>query len=96
MSSKKAVFNRAKDNKISIVKKYGSHEKDTGSPKVQIALMTERIKYLTDHLKGHKQDKHSRRGLLKIVGERRKMIKYLEKTSSDKKEVGKFLKEIGL
>lgn len=95
MSSKKSKFSRTKEEKGSIVSKYGAHEKDTGSPKVQIALMTERIKYLSDHLKAHKKDKHSRRGLLKIVGERRRLISYLERSESTD-EVKKFLQKIGM
>ena len=84
MSSKKSKFSQNNDTKISIIKKYGAHSNDTGSPKVQIALLTERIKYLTEHLKTHKKDKHSRRGLLKIVGLRKRLIKYLERTEGEK------------
>ena len=96
MASKKSKFNREKGQKHSVIVKYGAHEKDTGSPTVQIALLTERIKYLADHLKSHKQDKHSRRGLLSLVGERRKLITYLTRTSENKADVTKFLKEMGL
>ncbi len=96
MASKKSKFNREKTQKQAIMQKYGSHAKDTGSPTVQIALLTERIKYLADHLKSHKQDQHSRRGLLKLVGERRKLISYLQRTSENKEETAKFLKEMGL
>ena len=96
MASKKSRFNKEKSGKQTVIKQYGAHEKDTGSPRVQIALLTERIKYLADHLKSHKQDKHSRRGLLKLVGERRKLISYLKRSSSNKDEVEKFLKVIGL
>ena len=66
-----------KENKEEIVKKYGTHEGDTGSPEVQIALLTARISYLTEHLKEHKKDHHSRRGLLKMVGHRRRLLSYL-------------------
>ncbi len=66
-----------KENKEEIVKKYGTHEGDTGSPEVQIALLTARISYLTEHLKEHKKDHHSRRGLLKMVGQRRRLLSYL-------------------
>lgn len=66
-----------KENKEEIVKKYGTHEGDTGSPEVQIALLTARISYLTEHLKEHKKDHHSRRGLLKMVGQRRRLLNYL-------------------
>ena len=68
-----------KENKEEIVKKYGVHEGDTGSPEVQIALLTARISYLTEHLKEHKKDHHSRRGLLKMVGQRRRLLSYLSK-----------------
>ena len=63
--------------KQEIIKAYATHEGDTGSPEVQIAILTERIKQLTEHLKEHKHDNHSRRGLLKMVGKRRKMLDYL-------------------
>lgn len=96
MASKKSKFNKEKDKKQSVIGKYAAHDKDTGSPQVQIALLTERIKYLADHLKTHKKDKHSRRGLLKLVGERRKMINYLQRTAEDKQNVSKFLKNMGL
>ncbi len=68
----------SKERKQEIVKKYQRDEKDTGSPEVQIALLTERISQLTDHLKEHKQDHSSRKGLLKMVGERKKLLKYLQ------------------
>ncbi len=68
-----------KADKEEIVKKYGVHEGDTGSPEVQIALLTARISYLTEHLKEHKKDHHSRRGLLKMVGQRRRLLSYLSK-----------------
>ncbi|MCB0282407.1 MAG: 30S ribosomal protein S15 [Calditrichae bacterium] len=62
-----------------IVKKYGENDKDTGKAEVQVALLTERISYLTEHLKTHKKDHHSRRGLLKLVGQRRRLLRYLTK-----------------
>ena len=64
--------------KLDIISKFQIHEQDTGSPEVQIAILTERINYLTDHLKEHKKDHHSRRGLLKMVGQRRGMLEYLK------------------
>ncbi len=64
--------------------KYGRHEGDTGSPEVQIALLTERITYLTDHLRQHKKDFHSRRGLLKMVGRRRALLNYLRANEPDR------------
>ena len=64
--------------KKEIIAKYAQHEGDTGSPEVQIALLTERINHLNEHLKTHKQDNHSRRGLLKMVGKRRGLLDYLK------------------
>ena len=69
----------AKTQKEEIIKEFGRHKNDTGSPEVQIALLTERITYLTDHFKTHKKDHHSRRGLLKMVGQRRRLLDYLIK-----------------
>ena len=66
--------------KAQVVKLYGKTPTDTGSAAVQIALITKRINHLTEHLKTHKQDKHSRRGLMKLVGQRRGLLNYLEKT----------------
>ena len=68
-----------KEAKQEIMKKYATHEGDTGSPEVQIAILTNRIQYLTEHLKEHKKDHHSRRGLLKMVGHRRRLLSYLQK-----------------
>jgi len=73
-----------KDNKQDVIGKFKLHESDTGSPEVQIALLSERIKYLTEHFKSHKKDFHSRRGLLKIVGQRRRLLDYLKKSSVDR------------
>ncbi len=67
-----------KENKQEIIEKYQREEGDTGSPEVQIALLSARISQLTDHLKDHKNDHHSRRGLLKMVGQRRKLLRYLK------------------
>jgi small subunit ribosomal protein S15 len=64
--------------KTEIIKAYATHEGDTGSPEVQIAVLTERIKELTEHLKDHKHDHHSRRGLLLLVGQRRRLLGYLQ------------------
>ena len=68
-----------KDQKTSIIEANRTHETDTGSPEVQVAILTERINQLTAHLKVHPHDNHSRRGLLKMVGKRRKMLDYLAK-----------------
>jgi small subunit ribosomal protein S15 len=67
------------DKKKEIITSYRFHENDTGSPEVQIALLSARIQYLTEHFKSHKKDHHSRRGLLKIVGQRRRILDYLKK-----------------
>jgi small subunit ribosomal protein S15 len=69
----------AKDKKAEILKAFGRHETDTGSPEVQVALLTMRINQLTEHLKTHKHDEHSRRGLLKLVGQRLRHLKYLHR-----------------
>ncbi len=66
-----------KEAKTELVKTYRQHEKDTGSPEVQIAILTNRISYLTEHFKLHKKDHHSRRGLLTLVGRRRRLLDYL-------------------
>lgn len=82
-----------KKNKEKIIKKFRTHETDTGSSQVQIAILTEEIKELTEHLKKHKHDFSSRRGLLKKVGERRKLLKYLRKESLEQfKELAEKLK----
>lgn len=68
----------SKDRKLELVKEFGQSEKNTGSAPVQIALLSERINHLTEHLKGHKKDFHSRRGLLMMVSKRNKLLKYLQ------------------
>jgi small subunit ribosomal protein S15 len=69
-----------KDDKARVVAEHGKSEKNTGSSETQIALLSERIVYLTEHFKLHKKDTNSRRGLLKLVGQRRKLLKYLQRT----------------
>ena len=71
-------------NKQEIVKEYGKNEKDTGSSAVQVAMMTQKISELTEHLKVHKKDNHSRRGLLKMVGKRRNLLNYLSKKDENR------------
>lgn len=73
-----------KEQKDAIIKEYATHEGDTGSPEVQIALLTNRINELTEHLKTHKNDHHSRRGLLKMVGHRRNLLAYLQKVDIER------------
>ena len=71
-------------NKSQIISDFKIHEKDTGSPEVQIAILSERIGYLTDHFRIHTKDHHSRRGLLKLVGQRRKLLDYLKKINKER------------
>ena len=73
-----------KEEKNAIIKEYAQHEGDTGSPEVQIALLTKRINDLTEHLKTHKKDHHYRRGLLKMVGQRRNLLNYLTKVDIER------------
>ena len=73
-----------KSEKTEIIKKYARHEGDTGSPEVQIAVLTKRINDLTEHLRSNKKDHHSRRGLLKMVGQRRSLLNYLIKIDSER------------
>jgi small subunit ribosomal protein S15 len=81
-------------DKTGIIDKHRLHESDSGSPEVQIALLTERITYLTDHFKTHKKDHHSRRGLLKLVGRRRRLLDYLKANKVDRYRA--IVKELGL
>jgi len=81
-------------SKNEIIEKFKTHESDTGSSEVQIALLTDRIKYLTEHFKIHKKDHHSRQGLLKLVGQRRSLLDYLKKKDINQYRV--ILKELGL
>ena len=72
------------DKKKEFIEQFKSHERDTGSPEVQIALLSERIHYLTEHFRVHKRDHHSRRGLLKLVGQRRRLLNYLKENKVDR------------
>ena len=83
-----------KDRKQEIIRRFQVHDKDSGSPEVQIALLTERIKQLTNHFQVHKKDYHSRRGLLKLVGQRRRLLDYLKSRKIDKYR--RIVKELGL
>ncbi|WP_305043004.1 30S ribosomal protein S15 [Geoalkalibacter sp.] len=84
----------ATERKQEIIQQFKTHEKDTGSPEVQIALLSQRITYLTEHFKTHKKDHHSRRGLLKIVGQRRRLLDYLK--SKDVERYRKIISELGI
>lgn len=72
------------EKKQEIIGQFKNHEKDTGSPEIQIALLSERIRYLTEHFKVHKRDHHSRRGLLKLVGQRKRLLNYLKENKVDR------------
>jgi len=82
------------EKKAEIISKYRQHESDTGSPEVQIALISERISYLTEHFKTHKKDHHSRRGLLKLVSKRRHLLDYLKGKSVDRYRV--VIRDLGI
>lgn len=83
-----------KERKARIISEHRLHEKDTGSPEVQIALLTERINHLTEHMKMHKKDFHTRLGLLKLVGQRRRLLDYLKR--SDIESYRQILTQLGL
>ena len=74
----------SKDRKSGIIESYKTHPGDTGSPEVQVALLSERIEHLTEHFKTHRKDHHSRRGLLMMVGTRRRLLDYLKRTDTDR------------
>ena len=83
-----------KEAKLEIVGKHGRHDGDTGSPEVQIALLTTRINELTEHLRTHSKDHYSRRGLLKLVGQRRRLLDYLQRRNLE--SYRNLIKELGL
>ena len=82
------------DDKRDLIGKFQRKDGDTGSPEVQIALLSERIRYLTDHFKVHKKDHHSRRGLLKLVGQRRRLLNYLKRKDIERYRT--VIKELGI
>lgn len=82
------------EDKKTLIEKYKMHESDTGSPEVQVGLLTHRISYLTEHLKIHKKDHHSRRGLLKMVGRRRRLLNYVK--NNDVKRYRTIIETLGL
>ena len=83
-----------KDQKDSLIGNYRTHDTDTGSPEVQVAILSERINYLTEHFKSHAKDHHSRRGLLKLVGQRRRLLDYLK--SKDVNRYAELIKRLGI
>ena len=84
----------ATEKKQEIINSFKKHDSDTGSPEVQIAILTERITYLTEHFKIHKKDHHSRRGLLKLVGQRRRLLYYLKGKEVDRYK--KVIEQLGI
>jgi small subunit ribosomal protein S15 len=84
----------SRDRKSGIIGTYKTHDDDTGSPEVQVALLSERINYLTEHFKIHAKDHHSRRGLLKLVGQRRRLLDYLK--SKDSERYADLIKRLGI
>ncbi len=82
------------EQKQELIKEFSLHPADTGSPEVQVAILTKRIQYLTEHFKVHKKDFHSRRGLLKLVGQRRKLLNYLKK--KDVERYRRLIERLGL
>ena len=80
--------------KSEIIDSYRTHDSDTGSPEVQVAILSERIRYLTDHFKTHAKDHHSRRGLLKLVGQRRRLLDYLK--GKDTERYADLIKRLGI
>ena len=83
-----------KEEKTAVIKEYARHEGDTGSPEVQVAVLTNRINALTEHLKAHKKDHHSARGLLKMIGQRRNLLNYLQK--NDLERYRALIKKLGI
>jgi small subunit ribosomal protein S15 len=84
----------SKDRKTEVIGTYKTHSADTGSPEVQVALLSERINYLTEHFKAHAKDHHSRRGLLKLVGQRRRLLDYLKRKDTDR--YGELIRRLGI
>jgi small subunit ribosomal protein S15 len=83
-----------KERKSEVIGSYRTHESDTGSPEVQVALLSERINYLTEHFKTHAKDHHSRRGLLKLVGQRRRLLDYLK--GKDSERYAELIRRLGI
>jgi small subunit ribosomal protein S15 len=82
------------ERKTSLISSFRTHDADTGSPEVQVALLSERINYLTEHFKAHVKDHHSRRGLLQLVGQRRRLLDYLRRKDSDR--YSELIKKLGI
>lgn len=84
----------SKERTAELIKEYGKNENDSGSPEVQVAILSERISNLTEHLKTHKKDNHSRRGLMKLIGKRRGLLKYIKNRDID--EYRELIKKLGI
>jgi len=84
----------SKDRKNEVISTYKTHDNDTGSPEVQVAILSERITYLTEHFKTHAKDHHSRRGLLKMVGQRRRLLDYVRR--EDPSRYSQLIKRLGI
>ncbi len=87
-------FSITKEETAKLIKEYGKDEKDSGSAEVQVAILTERIRNLTEHLKVHKKDNHTRRGLMKLIGKRRGLLKYIKNRNID--EYRDLIKKLGI
>ena len=87
-------MNITKDRKSEIIESYKTHSGDTGSPEVQVAILSERIEHLTEHFKTHRKDHHSRRGILMMVGTRRRLLDYLKRTNADRYK--ELIKKLGI
>ena len=85
---------QTKERKTEIIESYRTHASDTGSPEVQVAILSDRINYLTEHFKSHAKDHHSRRGLLKLVGQRRRLLDYVK--SKDTERYADLIKRLGI
>ncbi len=90
----KVLIVLSKDRKTEVISTYKTHEGDTGSPEVQVAILSERITYLTEHFKTHAKDHHSRRGLLKMVGQRRRLLDYVRR--EDPARYADLIKRLGI
>ncbi len=88
------IVGMTKERKTAVIDSYKTHDGDTGSPEVQVAILSERITYLTDHFKVHVKDHHSRRGLLQLVGQRRRLLDYLKR--KDPKRYAELIRRLGI
>jgi small subunit ribosomal protein S15 len=92
--TRRTIVALTKERKTDIIQNYRTHDADTGSPEVQVAILSDRISYLTDHFKSHAKDHHSRRGLLKLVGQRRRLLDYVK--SKDTNRYAELIRRLGI